>query len=147
VSTEAFLDYAAAFEEAYESDNWSVLEAHFTEDATYVVPGGPPLGKTVEGLNNILSSFQSDVNAFDRKFDVRIVEFVEPPFEDRGVVHAPWRGVYRKEGVPDLELRGVEMAHFKGVRLQRLISNVDETQQENVLDWLSKHAAAVGIAP
>ena len=39
-----FAAYAAAFEWAYEDDDWTRLEAFFDPDATYVVSGGPPLG-------------------------------------------------------------------------------------------------------
>jgi hypothetical protein len=36
--------YAAAFEEAYVSDDWSMVEPFFTEDATYQINLDPPMG-------------------------------------------------------------------------------------------------------
>jgi len=145
MSIERFGEYAAAFEQAYASDDWSVIRPYFTDDAIYDVPGGPPFGKLIEGLDNILSSFEFDVNSFDRKFDQRIVELVKPPYEEGDIVLAPWRAVYRKEGVPDLELSGVEQAHFKGEKIGRLVSDIDEIQGQKVLTWLSIHGSSVGL--
>ena len=33
--TDSFLAYAAAFEDAYATDDWSKIEPYFTEDAVY----------------------------------------------------------------------------------------------------------------
>ena len=139
MSIERFLGYAAAFDQAFESDDWSLVESYFTEDAVYEVPGGPPFGKLVEGLENIISSFQTDVNLFDRKFDERIVELVKPPYEEGTVVHAPWRAVFRKEGFPDLELTGTEQAHFEGDKISRLVSVIDAAKGQEVVEWLSRY--------
>ena len=145
MSVERFCGYAEAFERAFESDDWSVLKPYFSQDAIYEVPGGPPFGKLVNGLENIISSFQSDVNSFDRKFDQRIVELVKPPYEQGPVVHAHWRAVYKKEGIPDLELRGVEQAHFQADKIHRLVSVFDDAQEQSVLEWLGRHAPSVGL--
>ena len=42
-SLERFGQYAAAFEQAFESDDWSVLEPYFTEDAVYESSASPSL--------------------------------------------------------------------------------------------------------
>lgn len=39
-----FIAYAAEFEKAFESDDWSLLEPFFSEDAVYEI-GLPLLGK------------------------------------------------------------------------------------------------------
>lgn len=145
MSVSRFREYAAAFEEAYRTDDWSVLEPFFTSDASYAIPGEPPFGKLIEGRENVIQGFKQDVDSTDRRFDVRIVEFLERPREEDGVVRAPWRAVYQKEGVPDLVLQGVEKAHFKGDKIQRLISELDEEQGRNIMSWMEANAAAVGI--
>jgi hypothetical protein len=145
MSIERFLGYAAAFEQAFESDDWSVLEPFFSGEAVYEVPGGPPFGKLVQGVDNIISSFRLDVNSFDRKFDRRIVKFLQPPYERGSVVHAHWRAVYKKEGLPDLELEGVEQADFEGDRIHRLVSDFDESKKEKVLEWLSEYSPSLGL--
>ena len=37
-----FQQYAEAFEEVFESDDWSHLEPYFTEDAVYEIHAAPP---------------------------------------------------------------------------------------------------------
>ena len=44
--TDRYVAYAAAFEEAYASDNWAQLEPFFTEDAVDVI------GNKVLGLSS-----------------------------------------------------------------------------------------------
>ena len=44
-----YLAYAAAFEVAYDSDDWSVIEPFFTEDAVLEVFGEPPFAARHEG--------------------------------------------------------------------------------------------------
>lgn len=145
MSVQDFQEYAAAFEQAFESDDWSLIRPCFTQNAVYEIAGGPPFGKTVRGLENIVSGFQSDVNSFDRKFDQRIVQFVKPPYETDAVVHARWRAVYRKEGVPDLELRGEEQAYYEGNRIHRLVSTLDESEKQKVIGWLSEYGKSLGL--
>jgi len=53
-----FQAYAAAFEDAYKSDDWSRLEPYFTDDAVYEIPGGPPLGVCHEGRAAILEGLR-----------------------------------------------------------------------------------------
>ena len=37
-----FREYAASFEEVVKTDDWSLLEPYFAEDAVYEVIGGEP---------------------------------------------------------------------------------------------------------
>ena len=44
-----FQEYADAFEEVFESDDWSRLEPYFTENAVYEIHAAPPFGARNEG--------------------------------------------------------------------------------------------------
>jgi hypothetical protein len=46
--TAHFARYAAAFEKAFENDDWKVVEPFFTEDAVYET-GFSPMGGVFEG--------------------------------------------------------------------------------------------------
>ena len=48
-----FAAYAAAFEDAYTSDDWSKLDPFFTEDAAYETFEDPPASPMI-GLENKL---------------------------------------------------------------------------------------------
>ena len=68
---ERFAAYAAAFEKAYASDDWSLVEPFFTEDAVYEVPLDPPIGGRFEGRPAILAYFKDVTARFDRHFASR----------------------------------------------------------------------------
>ncbi len=53
--TAQFVAYAAAFEKAYVSDDWSLVEPFFTEEAVYEVALDPPMGGCFEGRAAILA--------------------------------------------------------------------------------------------
>ena len=67
-----YLAYAAAFEEAYASDDWARLEPFFTEDAVYDFIAPAPFGGTYEGRAAVLAQFKASVNGFDRRSDARV---------------------------------------------------------------------------
>ena len=77
-----FHAYAAAFEAAFASDDWSVLEPFFTADASNELNGG-----RVEGRSAVLQAFHDSVTMFDRRFDRRALRFVHGPVVEDGVVH------------------------------------------------------------
>ena len=94
---ERYAAYAEAFEEAYESDNWSVLDPYFTEDAVYDFIAAPPLGGRHEGRATVLNDFKDAVNGFDRLFKSRKVELLEGPVEKDGGVWVHWVATYTLE--------------------------------------------------
>jgi len=55
---ERYMAYAAAFEEAYASDNWSQLEPFFTEDAAYVNVAPAPFGGEYKGRTAVPTNFK-----------------------------------------------------------------------------------------
>ncbi len=68
---ERFNDYAGTFEVAFESDDFSVLEPFFTEDAVYETIADPPLGGRQEGRDTIFEYMKASVSGFDRRFEKR----------------------------------------------------------------------------
>jgi ketosteroid isomerase-like protein len=70
-----FAAYAAAFEKAFESDDWSLVEPFFSEDAVYDVDLDPPMGGRFEGRPAILAYFKQVLDRFDRRFESRSSRF------------------------------------------------------------------------
>jgi len=129
--------YAAAFEAAYASDDWSRIEPFFAEDATYRSYYGADL--EVTGRDRVLAQLRSDAEKFERKFDVRQLEFFEGPRAEGDQVFARWKMVYSKSGAPDLVLRGVERATFAG---DHIVLLEDEYEPETFGEfgaWLGKY--------
>ncbi len=115
-----FQDYAAAFEQVYKSDDWSLLEPYFTEDAVYEIFGGEPFAGKHEGRDALLAHLKRSVDGFDRRFETRELEILEGPELEGNSVWLRWRGSYRSPGLPELVIDGEETAVFEGDRIRRL---------------------------
>ena len=138
--------YAAAFEKAYLSDDWSVVEPFFTEDATYQINLAPPMGGCFEGRDVILAYFKAVLDGFDRKFESRELALIEGPKEDGDSVWVRGRATYRAAGVPDFVLELEETAHFEGERIRRLEDHYDPVMEQQISAYLSEHGAKLGIS-
>ena len=144
--TAQFGVYAAAFEKAYVSDDWSVVEPFFTEDATYQINLAPPTGGCFEGRDVILAYFKAVLDEFDRKFESRDLALIEGPKEDGDSVWVRGRATYRAAGVPDLVLELEETAYFEGEKIRRLEDHYDPEMKQQIFAYLSEHGAKLGIS-
>jgi hypothetical protein len=140
-----FARYAAAFEKAYESDDWSGVEPFFREDAVYEVGLAPPMGGVFEGRPAILAYFQRVLDGFDRRFASREIGLVEGPREQDGAVWIRGRVLYTAPGVPDLAFELEETAAFDGERIRRLEDRYDPDTLRAIETYLGEHGAKLGI--
>lgn len=138
---DCYLAYAAAFEEAYASDDWSKLEPFFTEDAVYAFVAPAPFGGEYKGRAAVLTQFQNSVNSLDRRFDSRKVEVLEGPIEQDGGVWIRWAATYTRAGAPDCRMEGEERAVFAGDRISRLKDSMSEAEAGRVGAYFAQHGA------
>ena len=143
--TARFAEYAAAFEKAYASDEWSVVEPFFTEDAVYEVALEPPIGGRFEGRAAILAYFKEILDRFDRRFESRELALIEGPKEDENSVWIRGRATYGAAGVPDFVLELEETATFEGDRIRRLEDRYDPEMERAIGDYLKQHGEKLGI--
>jgi len=132
-----FLAYAAAFEEAYASDDWSKLDPFFTSDAVYT-----PLrafGGDIEGREAIKAAFKQMCTSFDRRFNSRSVELLAGPEIRDGAIWLRWAGTYTLDGAPPLRMVGEETAAFEGDRIRHLSDTMDDTEARNIQAYVSAH--------
>jgi len=140
-----FVQYAAAFEEAYKSNDWSLLEPYFTEDAVYEVRLPAPLGGRFEGRDAILAYFPQVLDGFDRRFASREVSLVEGPREENDSVWLRGGARYTAPGLPDLYFELEETAAFSGERIRRLEDRYDAANASVMADYLRAHGAKLGL--
>ena len=140
-----FAEYAATFEKSVASDDWSLLEPFFTEDAVYDIPAAPPLGGHIEGRAAILAWFEDIVDRFDRRFESRELALLEGPKETGDAVWIRGSATYRAKGVPAFVLELEETAHFDGDRIRLLEDRYEPAMQQAVADYLAAHGAKLGI--
>jgi hypothetical protein len=141
-----FARYAAAFEEAYTSDDWSLVAPFFTEDAVYEVGLPKPLGGRFEGRDAILAYFKQVLDGFDRRFASREVALLEGPSEQDGSVWLRGSATYTAPGVPDLTFELEETATFEGDRICRLADRYDGATTAALRDYLREHGRRLGLA-
>jgi hypothetical protein len=134
-----FLAYAAAFEVAYESDDWSAVEPFFTEDAVYTVTGGPPFGGRWSGRPAVLARFREVLDQLDRRFDERILQPVGAPRVDGDVLEVDWRATYRLAGAPDAEISGTERATFAGDRIRLLEDLMEPGSDRRTAEYAARY--------
>ncbi len=144
-----FSDYAAAFEQTFDDDDWSRLEQYFAEDARYVVDGGP-LACEIKGRDAILAGMRKSIDGFDRKFTHRDLQLTSTPTvtptADGDEVRMTWNVHYQMEGAPDMHLPGGSMLLVRDGVIQLL---QDEYQDEDLGDvgaWLAEHGAGLDAA-
>ena len=142
---ERFVAYAAAFEKAYASDDWSLVEPFFTEDAVYEVPLDPPIGGRFAGRPAILAYFKDVTARFDRHFASREIAGSEPPRQQGDSVSIRGKAIYRAAGVPDFVLELEETAHFEGDRIARLEDCYAPAMKKEIADYAARYGAKLGL--
>jgi ketosteroid isomerase-like protein len=134
-----FLQYAAAFEEAYAADDWTKIAPYFTEDAVYEPLGA--FGEPIVGRGPLQAALKGMVDAFDRRFASRSVEVVEGPLERDGAVWFRWAATYTLAGAPPLRMEGEETAIFEGDRIRHLADRMAPAEVERVQAYMAAHGA------
>jgi len=141
-----FAAYAAAFEEAYRTDDWTQVRPFFREDAVYVVGLDPPMGGRFEGRDAILAYFKRILDAFDRRFESREIGALEGPTVDGDTVWLRGHATYRAAGVPELVLVLEETVRFDGDRIAYLEDAYEPTVIETSRAYLDAHGRGLGVA-
>jgi hypothetical protein len=141
-----FAAYAAAFEQCVATNDWSLLEPFFTEDAVYDIPAAKPLGGHIEGRDALLAWFEEILDRFDRRFDSREVALLEGPKQTGDSVWIRGTATYRAAGVPPLVLELEETATFEGDRIRLLEDRYEPAMEKTVAEYLKAHGDKLGIA-
>jgi len=140
-----FARYAAAFEEAYASDDWSLVAPFFTDDAVYEAKLPPPLGGRFEGRAAILAYFKFVLDNFDRRFAAREIGIVSGPREQGDSVSLRGSARYVAPGMPDLRFELDETVWLDGDRIRRMEDRYDPATVANLEAYLREHGAKLGI--
>lgn len=140
-----FAAYAAAFERAYESDDWSEVGSYFADDAIYEI-GLPILGaERCEGRSAIVAWFKDILDRFDRRFETRELTLLEGPRQDGDEVWIRGAATYTARGVPGLVLTLAETIRFDGDEIVHLADHYTAEMLEEALRYALEHGAALGL--
>jgi hypothetical protein len=140
-----FAAYAAAFEKAYDDNEWDVLEAFFSEDVVYQV-GLPLLGaERIEGRNALLDWFPDVLDRFDRKFASRELKLLDGPKEEGDEVWLRGAATYGAEGIPDFVLVLEETLRFENGRIVYLEDRYSAEMADQAAQFARDHGATLGL--
>jgi hypothetical protein len=131
--SDRFLEYAAAFEQTYEDDDWSRLEVFFTEDAVYEAGPDDAIGR-----NAVMAKLKGSIDGLDRQMDSRTPHF-QAPEADGSTVTAAWKVTFTKTACPDLVISGIETASFEGDRITKLRDDFDPSAEAAIGQWMTTH--------
>jgi hypothetical protein len=136
--TEAFFQFALAFEKGFAADDWRLVEPQLADDVVWIVEGMPePIGGVHRTAKTTLAAIAESCPVFDRRFDAREPRILEGPTPIPGGVHLTWVVTYRRAGLAPFELRGEEWDFFRDGKLE-----LHRERMENVgyaLDFVREH--------
>lgn len=139
---ERLFAYMRDFELAWMSGDWSLIAAHFHEDAVHEIEGGGGrLGRGGSGRRDVVDGLRRGVEAVDRRFDVRIPEIVEGPKTRDDGVWMRFALTLRRAGLPDLRVEGEHLARYRDGRIEALREKVASGESGRVDGYLDEHAA------
>ena len=133
-----FMEYAQAFEQTFDDDDWSRLTKYFAPDAVYEVKN-VPFACRIEGREAIFRGIKKSLDTFDRKLPKRGIEVTEPPVEDGETVTAGMAVTYQKPGAPPLVLRGRVFARYRGDVIVEMRDEYADGVQDAFLKWAPEH--------
>jgi hypothetical protein len=140
-----FAAYAAAFERAVESDDWSEVEGFFAADAVYLI-GLPILGtERCQGRAAIVAWFKDVLDRFDRRFATRRLDLLEGPTEDGDEVWIKGTATYTADGVPDLVLELAETIRFDDDEIVHLEDHYTPEMVAGIARYALEHGAKLGM--
>jgi len=140
-----FIAYAAAFEKAFETDDWSALEPFFDVEAIYEI-GLPLLGaERCTGWDEILAWFRDVLDRFDRRFASRTLEVLEGPKEENGRVWIRGSATYRAEGIPDFVLVLEETMRFEDGRIVHLEDRYSADMAAETERFMREYGSKLGV--
>jgi hypothetical protein len=140
-----FAAYAAAFEKAYESDDWSEVGIHFADGAVYEVELDPPMGGRFEGRAAILDYFRFVLDAFDRRFESRELALLDGPTEKGDSVWLRGAATYRAADLPELVLELELTLRFEAGRIRQMVDHYAPEMKTQIHAYLAAHGPKLGI--
>ena len=133
-------NWIAAFERAYETDDWSEASDCLTDDVVYLV-AGVPFACELRGRDKVISGFRKSLKNFDRKFDQRRWEAVDVHVWADQAVTGLAKGDYVLGDKPPITFsaRSAWYVRDDKISLMTDLYDVAEVNAARTLAWLVEH--------
>ena len=141
---ETWRSWIAAFDRAYETDDWTEAQNYLTDDVVYSV-AGVPFACELRGRENVLAGFRKSLTNFDRKFDRRDWEAVDLKVWSDHAVTAFAKGNYTLGAKPPITFAAKSAWFFRDGKISLMtdIYDVTEVNAAQTLDWLAMHGEGI----
>lgn len=136
-----FILHTLAFEQAYVSDNWRLMEQFYDVDAVHTVSAGGPFEVKDLGPKAIAAGLGNVVHNVNRRFDVRIPQIIEGPKLDGDRLWMRFRLTFRREGLPELSLEGEHVTVHRGGKILEFNEKLAPGHGARVDAYLREHDA------
>jgi hypothetical protein len=140
-----FMEYAQAFEQTFDDDDWSRLTKYFAPDAVYEVRN-VPFACRIEGREAIFRGIKQSLDTFDRRLPKRSIEVTEPPVEDGETMTVGMAVTYQKPGAPPFVLRGRVFARYRGDVIVEMRDEYAEGIHDSFVAWAREHGQGLSGA-
>jgi hypothetical protein len=141
---ERFFSYVRAFELAYLTDDWTLLEPHFADGCWHTVAGGGPFGDGgPPGRANAIAGLRQSVHDVDRRFDARIPHILAGPVTRPDGIWMRFGVTLRREGLPELFVTGDHLVRFEDGRIAKIEETLPPDVAGRVAAYLAEHDAAL----
>lgn len=137
---ETWKNWIAAFDQAFETDDWDDARRFLTPDVVYIV-AGVPFACELRGRDAVIAGFQKSLTNFDRKFDRRGWEAVDVKVWADHAITGLAKGDYTLDGKPPITFSARSAWHFRDgqISLMTDIYDLNEVNAMQALEWLAKH--------
>lgn len=139
----SFIHHTLAFEQAFVTDFWQILEPLYAPGATHSIEDGGPFGDTDHGPAAIADGLRRSVHTVDRRFDLRIPAITDGPYLRDDRIWMSFRLTFRRHGLPDLVVEGEhETTHRDGL-ITDFREKLAPGHGERAARYLREHDAAL----
>ena len=143
--TMRFMEYAQAFEQTFDDEDWSRLTKYFAPDAVYEVRN-VPFACRIEGREAIFRGIKKSLDTFDRQLPKREIEVTEPPVEDGDTLTVGMAVTYKKPGAPPFVLRGRVFARYRDGVIVEMRDEYADGIHDAFVTWAREHGQGLSGA-
>jgi hypothetical protein len=136
-----FIEQRDAFETAYESGDWSLLDPFLHKDIIYEVMN-MPFHCVIKGREHVVAGFKRSVERFD-KLCIRTVGIDTSAHEEGAnvLVHSGIR--FERPDCPTLHSSLWEIATYRGNRIERIVDVYDPGTRAEFEKWMASWGAGL----
>ena len=140
-----FIEYAAAFETAYQSNDWHTIDQYFAENCVYNIGLRAFHTAQSRGRNDTVQWLADVTKQFDKRFEKRVTQLTDGPHVEGDDIRFSGTATYTHEGLPDLVLTLEEVVTYQDGLISGLEDRYSQAMQEEVIAYYLLYGQQLGL--